>query len=115
VAGRKSANVAQRLEQLRSDLLKELGDGLQSGAVVELDQARLGRLSRMDALQAQAMFREASHRIRKRIAGVDLALQRLQAGDYGYCEECGEEIDPRRLAIDLPATRCIRCAGLLES
>jgi DnaK suppressor protein len=37
------------------------------------------------------------------------ARRRMDAGDYGLCEECGEAIDPRRLEA-LPATRlCKEC------
>jgi DnaK suppressor protein len=110
-----TGNLGERLEQLRSMLQQELENGRQAGATVELDQARVGRLSRMDAMQVQAMSLEASRRLRTRLAGIDCALERLRAGEYGYCEDCGEHIDPRRLEIDLLATRCVSCAGLAES
>jgi RNA polymerase-binding transcription factor DksA len=38
------------------------------------------------------------------------ALERLDAGDYGICENCGEAINPERLEALPYATRCIACA-----
>ena len=80
-------------------------------ATVELDQQSVGRLSRMDALQRQAMA-EASERSRAiEIRKIKAALLRIDDGEYGYCLECGEEISEKRLAVDPAASRCIRCAG----
>lgn len=78
---------------------------------VELDQARVGRLSRMDAMQAQEMAQETARRRQRQLAAIDGALRRIDSGDYGYCYICGEDIDPGRLAADPTSTRCIRCAG----
>jgi DnaK suppressor protein len=77
---------------------------------VELDQARVGRLSRMDALQAQQMAQEAARRRRQRLVMIEGALRRVDSGDYGCCAGCGEQIDVRRLAFDPTSTRCISCA-----
>lgn len=78
---------------------------------VELDQQTVGRLSRMDALQNQAM-QQATERARKRdLARIEMAERRLADGEYGYCVECGEEIPDGRLEIDPMAERCVRCAG----
>jgi DnaK suppressor protein len=78
---------------------------------VELDQVSVGRLSRMDAMQQQAMA-EASERARQRdLVRIEMAERLIASGDYGYCEECGEEIPDRRLAIDPMAIRCVNCAN----
>ena len=45
------------------------------------------------------------------VAAVDLALHRLDAGDYGRCTTCGESIAAERLAARPEATQCIRCAA----
>ena len=80
-------------------------------ATVELDQQSVGRLSRMDALQRQAMA-EASERSRAiELQKINAALRRIEDGEYGYCMECGEEIAAKRLEIDPAASHCIRCAG----
>lgn len=100
----------KRLASRKSELEVQLRDDEASSGVVELDQSRLGRLSRIDALQAQQMAKEAGRRHRLEMARVSAALARLEAGEFGVCVACGEDIDPRRLDIDPAAARCIDCA-----
>ena len=47
---------------------------------------------------------------RQQLARVDAAIARLDTGEYGRCERCGEPIPPARLAARPTATTCIRCA-----
>jgi DnaK suppressor protein len=102
------------LEQRRDDILSRQ-DGLRETAgTVELDQARMGRLSRMDALQQQAMARAANGRSAVELQRIQAALVRIRKGDYGYCQECGEDIVEERLKVDPGALSCITCAGLAE-
>jgi DnaK suppressor protein len=102
------------LQKQRTALLKAGETGQQAEEVVELDQTRVGRLSRMDAMQAQAMSLETGRRRRLHIIEIDAALERVTAGDYGDCYECGEAINPKRLEADPSASFCIGCAELLE-
>ncbi|MBT8444490.1 MAG: TraR/DksA family transcriptional regulator [Gammaproteobacteria bacterium] len=92
--------------------MRDAGDD--AAATVELDQTRQGRLSRMDAMQAQAMSLEANRRREQQLARLKSALKRIEAGDYGWCLECGEPIDPRRLEHDPAAPLCIACAEKAE-
>ena len=76
---------------------------------VTLDQQAVGRLSRMDALQNQAMAKaQAGRRAtqRQRIKG---ALARMVAAEYGYCTDCGDDLDPARLNADPTVPRCMSC------
>jgi DnaK suppressor protein len=57
----------------------------------------------------------SSMHIKQSIEDVDEALERLARGEYGSCEECGEEIDGRRLALNLAAKRCAPCEQELET
>ena len=100
----------EKLNALREELqsVQEAGD--EAAATVELDQTRVGRLSRMDALQAQSMSIEARRRRELKLKAIEGALARMERGEYGLCFECGELIDPRRLEFDPTTTRCIDCA-----
>lgn len=113
-----SDNDLQRFKTLlrkqKAELLTAGETGLQAEEVVELDQARVGRLSRMDAMQAQAMSQETGRRRRQQLLDIDAAQERLKAGEFGDCFDCGEIINPKRLAADPTATRCIQCAEALE-
>ncbi|MEQ8949299.1 TraR/DksA C4-type zinc finger protein [Parvibaculum sp.] len=82
----------------------------QSRAPVTLDQQSVGRLSRMDAMQAQAMAQATERRRLARIKQVEAALKRIEDGEYGYCLTCGEEIEAKRLATDPAAPLCIGCS-----
>ena len=107
-----------QIDELRALLLKqqealmELAQtGTEAAAVVELDQTRVGRLSRMDALQAQAMSQERARRREAQLHKIASALKRIEHDDYGYCTECGEDIAFRRLVFDPATTLCIDCAN----
>lgn len=84
--------------------------GAEAAQPVELDQTRVGRLSRMDALQGQEMARAAERRRDTEIRKIDAALARLDSDDYGWCVRCGEEIAAKRLALDPAVPVCIDCA-----
>ncbi len=102
------------LQKLKTELLEAGQTGDQAEEVVELDQTRMGRLSRMDAMQAQAMSLETGRRRRQQLAKIDAALNRIETGDYGYCFECGDVINPKRLEANPYSTLCIACAEALE-
>lgn len=103
--------ITQRIAELegRAESSKE------ATATVELDQTRQGRLSRMDALQGQAMAQAAERRRGHELQRLQAALTRLERGDFGECLECGEPIAEARLRADPGATLCLECASERES
>ncbi|MEM1428786.1 MAG: TraR/DksA C4-type zinc finger protein [Pseudomonadota bacterium] len=105
-------------EQLRDHLLSLLEElrtaerrGHDSTRTVELDQQAVGRLSRMDALQSQAMAQANSRQRDRQALRIQAALVRIADGTYGECLECGEPIPPKRLDLDPAAPLCISCAS----
>ena len=99
-----------RLEALRDELLALSDAASEDRKPVELDQQLVGRLSRQDSLQVQAMAKAADARRAQELRRIEVALQRLEAGEYGWCVECGEAISEKRLSIDPAAPRCAACA-----
>lgn len=96
----------------RLAVLRDLQDSTAEGRKpVELDQTSVGRLSRVDAMQRQAMALEVERRRGEERLRLEAALQRMDAGDFGYCIGCGEEIARGRLDVDPTAPTCIRCAS----
>ena len=94
------------------DSLDDLSDATEDERrPVELDQQSVGRLSRMDAMQVQAMAQAVEGRRRQRQAQIAAALKRVDEGEYGYCVVCGEDIPVKRLEVDLTAARCVDCAS----
>jgi DnaK suppressor protein len=103
-----------RLIRMEQELM-DLGHQEQGASdTVELDQSRQGRLSRMDALQGQAMSKELDRRRELELRAIRSALRRIDQGDYGYCIDCGEPISEKRLDYDPAAARCIACAERAE-
>ena len=82
----------------------------EESAPVELDQARVGRLSRMDAMQQQAMSQAVARLTDQERQRIQSALGRIESGDYGYCIICDEEIAEGRLRFDSSVLMCISCA-----
>ncbi len=78
---------------------------------VELDQQAVGRLSRMDALQQQAMAMETERRRGFQLGRIEAALKRIEDDSFGFCALCDEEIGEKRLALDPTTPTCVRCAA----
>jgi DnaK suppressor protein len=51
---------------------------------------------------------------RKQLLLVEEALNRIDRGEYGYCQQCGEEISRKRLDVQPWARHCVRCQELEE-
>ena len=99
----------QALISLREEIGQLTTDSKDAAGTVALDQSKVGRLSRMDALQAQQMAQETARRRQLQLQKIDNALRRMEAGDYGHCFKCGDEIGAARLNFDPASTRCVDC------
>ncbi|MFK8014552.1 MAG: TraR/DksA family transcriptional regulator [Gammaproteobacteria bacterium] len=104
-----------RLIALRDDIEQVAATGDDAAAIVTLDQTAVGRLSRMDAMQAQAMSLNAKQRRERTLNGIERALQRLRDDAFGDCMDCDEPIALARLRFDPTATLCIDCAAKRET
>ena len=104
-----------KLLELQAKLENVAATGNESAAVVELDQSKVGRLSRMDAMQAQAMAQASARRREGTLRKIAIALQRIEDDKYGDCTECGEAINPKRLEFDPTVLLCIECASKREA
>ena len=98
------------IQQKVADLAAEddLGHGAQR--TVELDQQSVGRLSRMDSLQSQAMAQAQQRRRNSQKNALAAALHRLDEGEFGYCDDCGDAIAEARLKTNPALMHCISCA-----
>lgn len=100
----------EKLLAQQREILDDSASSEDARRPVELDQTSVGRLSRMDALQNQAMALETDRRRHVELQHIEAALKRIDDGDYGECLNCGEDIAPKRLEIDPTAAICIDCA-----
>jgi len=107
-------SMREKLCAMRSEITSLAESANESAAVVELDQSKVGRLSRMDAMQAQAMAQASAERRKQVLRDIAVALQRIEDDEYGDCINCDEPINPKRLEFDPTATLCIDCASKSE-
>lgn len=106
--------IRDRLVALRTELEAAAESAAGSSAIVELDQSKVGRLSRMDAMQAQAMAMASDQRRDATLRRIAAALQRIDDGEYGVCQSCDEPINPKRLEFDPTVLLCVECASKSE-
>lgn len=102
--------ITRQLEDTKAALIDQSYQSKESRSTVMLDQQSVGRLSRMDALQGQAMAKAEEDRRQLAIRRIDAALARLPRGGFGECVECGEWIAVKRLEWDPTVLKCIGCA-----
>lgn len=107
-----------QLEELRGELLRELAKLERSMKVteeglrpVELDPGAVGRLSRIDELQNQALTRNLREREKLKLGALIQALGRMEEGEYGLCTECGGEISYDRLMVFPETPTCLGCSA----
>lgn len=99
-----------QLEELEEQLLLTQ----ESSKTVELDQALAGRVSRIDAIQQQKLAQAGLGRAKLKYRQLTQTLSQLDFDDFGYCQECGEEIKVARLLIKPESCYCIECQTQLE-
>ncbi|MEL7444525.1 MAG: TraR/DksA C4-type zinc finger protein [Pseudomonadota bacterium] len=95
----------------QAELVEEDRISAEGREPVTLQQDSVGRLSRMDAMQQQAMAQAQERRRASERARIGSALARLDEGEWGYCTQCGEEIAEARLRHDPSVPSCVTCAS----
>lgn len=107
----KSSTAKHLLLSRKAELEAIMKSSEEDGKPVELDQSRVGRLSRMDALQGQALAQETVRRRTNELSRIEMALLRVKSGEYGYCVNCDEEISEKRMKVNPSTPLCIDCAS----
>lgn len=105
----------RRLENGLLEIDAALAQAGGAAATVVLDQSGVGRLSRMDALQQQAMASGLRERLALRRRQLQAALDRIAAGTYGRCCQCEATMEPDRLNNDPAAVFCTDCMATRET
>jgi len=71
----------------------------------------------IDLVQARLLANvqnQLSARDKIRMKSIDMALEKIDEGTYGICDECSEEISEKRLLINPMFATCISCAEQIE-
>jgi len=91
-------SVLQHLDTLRGSSEQNL-DEIGPGDEVDIASTEI----------AQAALQKLGSREQKHLGKIDYALRKVESGEYGICEECGEEIAPARLEARPITLFCIDC------
>jgi DnaK suppressor protein len=102
------SGLGKRLETLKVELQQTLSVRAQHARPVDLD-APIGRLSRMDAMQRQAMAQANLRSSAIRLEQVEGALIAIENDSYGDCRLCDEPIGFLRLSARPEAPFCLEC------
>ena len=102
------------LEARRRELEAQLASSEDDTKPVTLDQQSVGRVSRIDAIQQQQMAIAGQQQASRLLRRVELSLQRIDNGEYGFCLQCAEPIAFARLQVQPFASLCIECQSASE-
>jgi DnaK suppressor protein len=108
------ATLASSLQQRLAELQQQIELAAPAASTVVLDQSKVGRLSRMDAMQQQHMADSTLQQSKRRLILVQKALAKINNDDYGYCELCDEIIAFARLQVNPEAALCLKCQSQQE-
>ena len=98
-----------RLQSAAEEIAGSLEGTAEAARPVELDQASVGRVSRIDAIQQQKMVEASRRALSTRQLQVKAALRRYDDDEYGDCLDCGEAIAIARLEARPETPFCVRC------
>nr|WP_244299496.1 TraR/DksA C4-type zinc finger protein [Streptomyces viridochromogenes] len=103
-----AADRVSTLHQI-SALSREFEGIVEANALVAIDDEHdpEGASTAFERAHVAALLSQA----REHLNDLDRALERLERGDYGRCEQCGEPIPTERLEVRPAAKTCVRCAS----
>jgi len=99
----------RQLVELIAGLEESLSASAGTAAPVVLDQSSVGRLSRMDAMQQQAMAKATRQKAQVRVTQCKAALSAFDRDEYGFCRKREEPIGFPRLSAKPEAPFCLSC------
>lgn len=102
-----------RLEARARELRTTIERSSDQTAAVKPDPA-IGRLTRVDAVQAGYVSEALRRQMRTELARVERALRSIDEGTFGICRGCGEVLSDARLEAKPDATLCVDCASKRE-
>jgi DnaK suppressor protein len=108
------------LERFKIRLLEERARILSDMDKLVRESNELGKDGTMDIgdeasdLSSRQLLLSLNEADRKKLLEIEEALERMEEGTYGICEECGEPISIKRLEVKPTALYCVECKSRLE-
>ncbi|TYB33819.1 MAG: hypothetical protein FXF49_04315 [Flexistipes sinusarabici] len=100
--------VKNQIVGLIKELESEIAEFAENYQTVAPDNA-IGRLTRMEAMQAQNINNATLNNKRKRLIRLKDTLGKIDSPHFGECKACGEEIEINRLRASPEANVCSEC------
>ena len=95
--------------EVKDQLKNNIGDGYQEMLATARDEEDQATVSLMAETNLTLLGPK-----RQELEAIEEALQRLENGNYGFCEVCGQPIEPRRLEIMPETPLCRECMSQRE-
>jgi DnaK suppressor protein len=96
-------------QEVKQQLRSNIGDGYQEMLAAARDEEDQATVSLMAETNLTLLGPK-----RQELEAIEEALNRLESGEYGYCEMCGQLIEPRRLEIMPETPLCRNCMSQRE-
>jgi DnaK suppressor protein len=103
------------LARLKDELELRLNANADAAKPVVLDQTAVGRVSRVDAMQSQAMAKATRGTLKISLDQCNAALRAVERGEYGLCRKCEEPVGIKRLSVKPEAPFCLECQRAVDS
>jgi len=105
--------IKQHFEEEQKHLQKRLAQIDESDPYRDPDHANDNADIGLDVREEMAHQQYEGNRdqLKKRLAEITTALERIEDGSYGFCVQCGKMIDTDRLSSNPLASKCIACAS----
>lgn len=105
------AKFEERMKTELESVIASLEQTVEATATVEPSQSSSGPVSRIDAIQQQAVAIGLQNRLQLRRRKLEAALGRIASGHYGNCCECQDKLELDRLEADAATVFCLDCAS----
>ena len=109
----KKNEIKDMLLALREDALKKIAENMKM-EISHLQEAISDMYDLADDERERQFSILLCDRDRETLGQIEEALERIEEGEYGLCEECGEKISPARLKVRPFARYCVPCKSKLE-
>jgi DnaK suppressor protein len=109
----KKAEIKNMLLKMREDTLKKIASNMKM-EIGHVQEALSDMYDQADDERDRQFTILLCDRDRETLSQIDDALERLEDGEYGLCEECGEKISKARLSVRPFARYCVPCKSKLE-
>jgi DnaK suppressor protein len=96
-------------QEVKQQLRSNIGDGYQEMLAAARDEEDQATVSLMAETNLTLLGPK-----RQELEAIEEALNRIEGGGYGYCEACGQSIEPRRLEIMPETPLCRNCMSHRE-